>query len=60
MFEVEDVENGQLNVLEIIMRHYVDEHIEDETLCRPNVDPIVVERLIVCHIIDDFKNDYDE
>ena len=60
MFEVEDVENGQLNVLEIIMRHYVDEHIEDETLCRPNVDPIVVKRLIVRHIIDDFINDYGE
>ncbi|KAA0065420.1 gamma-aminobutyrate transaminase POP2 [Cucumis melo var. makuwa] len=31
--EVDDVENGQLNVLEIVVGHGVDEHIEDDTLC---------------------------
>ncbi|KAA0035844.1 CACTA en-spm transposon protein [Cucumis melo var. makuwa] len=30
--EVEDVENGQINVLEIVVSHQVDDHIED-TLC---------------------------
>ncbi|KAA0033531.1 zinc finger protein ZPR1-like protein [Cucumis melo var. makuwa] len=33
MSKVEDVENKQLNVLEIVISHRVDEHIEDDTLC---------------------------
>ncbi|KAA0035855.1 gamma-aminobutyrate transaminase POP2 [Cucumis melo var. makuwa] len=33
MPEVDDVENEHLNVLEIVVSHRVDEHIEDETLC---------------------------
>ena len=47
MHEVEDVENEQLNVLEIVVGHRVDEHIKDDTLCKPDVNPIVIERLVV-------------
>ena len=54
--EVNDVENLQLNVLEIIVSHQVDEHIEDDTLCRTDVDPTIVERLIVCYVADDFMD----
>ena len=57
---MEDVENEKLNVLEIIVEHRVDEHIEDETLCRRNVDLILVERPIMHHVLDDFINDDDE
>ena len=57
---MEDVENEQLNLLEVIVGHRVDEHIEDDTMCRPDVDPIVVERLILHRIINDFINDDDE
>ena len=32
----------------------MDEHIEDDTLCRPDVDPIVVKRSVVCHVADEF------
>ena len=42
-----DVEDQQLNVLEIVVGHCVDEHIEDDTLCRLDVDLIVVEKSIV-------------
>ena len=60
MPKVDDVEDQQLNVLEIVVGHCVDEHIEDDTLCRLDVDPIVVERPIVRHVVDNFINDDDE
>ncbi|KAA0054375.1 uncharacterized protein E5676_scaffold302G001990 [Cucumis melo var. makuwa] len=52
LFNLDDVENEQLNVLEIIVGHRVDGHIEDDTL--------MVERLVVCHVADDFIDDDDE
>ena len=39
MPEVDDVENEYLNVLKIVVSHRVDEHNEDDTLCRTDVDP---------------------
>ena len=57
---MDDVENGQLNVLEIVVGHGVDEHIEDDTLCRTDVDPIIIERLIVRYVANDFIDDGDE
>ncbi|TYK31654.1 CACTA en-spm transposon protein [Cucumis melo var. makuwa] len=33
-----------LNVLDIVVSHRVDEHIEDDTLCRTGVDPTIIER----------------
>ena len=60
MPEVDDVENEQLNVLEIIVDHQVDEHIEDDTICRLDVDPTIVERSIICHIANNFIRDGDE
>ncbi|KAA0036902.1 uncharacterized protein E5676_scaffold325G00090 [Cucumis melo var. makuwa] len=56
----EDVENEQLNVLKIVVGHCVDEHIEDDTLYRPDVDPTMVKIPIALHVIDDFINDDDE
>ena len=42
---MEDIENDQLNVMEIIVRHCVDEHIiKNDTLCKIEVNPTVVER----------------
>ena len=38
MPEVKDIENDQLNVLEIIIEHCVDEYLVDDTLCRIEVD----------------------
>ncbi|KAA0048719.1 uncharacterized protein E5676_scaffold265G00200 [Cucumis melo var. makuwa] len=58
--EVEDVENDHINVLEIVVSHRVDDHIKDETLCKTDVDPTIVERPVVCHVIDDFIDDVDE
>ncbi|KAA0035848.1 CACTA en-spm transposon protein [Cucumis melo var. makuwa] len=58
--EVDDVENEQLNVLEIIVGHRVDDHIEDDTLCTIDVDPTIVERLIVRHVANDFIDVGDE
>ncbi|TYK00367.1 transposon protein, putative, CACTA, En/Spm sub-class [Cucumis melo var. makuwa] len=55
--KVDNVENGQLNILEVIVSHQVDEHIEDDTLCKPDNDPTVVERPIVRHVVDDFIDD---
>ncbi|KAA0065670.1 acidic leucine-rich nuclear phosphoprotein 32 family member A-like [Cucumis melo var. makuwa] len=55
--EVDDVEDQQLNVLEIVVKHRVDEHIEDDTLCRLDVDPTIVERPIVRHVVDNFIYD---
>ncbi|TYK00197.1 uncharacterized protein E5676_scaffold1333G00100 [Cucumis melo var. makuwa] len=58
--EVEDVENDHINVLEIVVSHQVDDHIEDDTLCRTDVYPTIVERLIVRHVTDDFIDNVDE
>ncbi|KAA0050798.1 hypothetical protein E6C27_scaffold404G00510 [Cucumis melo var. makuwa] len=58
--KVDNVENEHLNALEIIISHRVDEHIEDDTLCRTNVDPTIIERPVVRHVIDDFIDDVDE
>ena len=57
---MENVENEQLNVLETIVGHRVDEHIKDDTLCKTDIDPIIVERPIVHHVTDDFVDDGDE
>ncbi|KAA0041650.1 uncharacterized protein E5676_scaffold234G00900 [Cucumis melo var. makuwa] len=60
MPEVDDIENEQLNVLEIIVGHRVDEHMEDDTLYRIDVDPTIVERSVVRHVTNDFIDDGDE
>ena len=49
-----------MNVLEIVVSHRVDEHIKDDSLCRANIDPTIVERPVVCHVTDDFIDDMDE
>ncbi|KAA0047152.1 hypothetical protein E5676_scaffold109G00260 [Cucumis melo var. makuwa] len=49
--EVEDVENDHINVLEIVVSHQVDDHIKDDTLCRNDVDPTIVERRVVRHVM---------
>ncbi|KAA0058327.1 uncharacterized protein E6C27_scaffold409G00080 [Cucumis melo var. makuwa] len=48
------------NSVQGIIDHRVADHVEDNTLCRVDVDPTVVERPIVRHVIDDFINDDDE
>ncbi|KAA0060195.1 uncharacterized protein E5676_scaffold767G00720 [Cucumis melo var. makuwa] len=58
--EVDDVDNEHLNMLEIVVNHRVDEHIEDNTLYRIDVDPIIVEISIMHHVTDDFIDDVDE
>ncbi|KAA0037353.1 CACTA en-spm transposon protein [Cucumis melo var. makuwa] len=58
--EVDDVENEHLSVLEIIVSHQVDEHIKNDTLCRTDVDPTIVQRSIVRHVTDDFIDVVDE
>ncbi|KAA0054912.1 uncharacterized protein E5676_scaffold1163G00170 [Cucumis melo var. makuwa] len=58
--QVDDVENEHLNVLEIVVNHQVDEHIEDDTLCRTDVDPTIVKRLVVRHVTNDFIDNVDE
>ncbi|KAA0066195.1 uncharacterized protein E5676_scaffold75441G00110 [Cucumis melo var. makuwa] len=58
--EVEDIQNDHINILEVVVSHQVDDHIEDDTLCRNDVDPTIVERLIVRHVTDDFIDDVDE
>ncbi|KAA0042215.1 uncharacterized protein E5676_scaffold124G00850 [Cucumis melo var. makuwa] len=58
--EVDDVENEHLNVLEIVVTHRVDDHIEDDTLCRTDVDPTIVETPVVRHVTDDFIDVVDE
>ena len=57
---MKNIENEQLNVLKIIVNHRVDEHIEDDTLCRTYVDPIIVERAVVRKVTNDFIDDGDE
>ena len=54
---MDDVENEQLNVLEIVVSHQMDEHIEVDTLCRTNADPSIIERPIVRHVAGDFIDD---
>ncbi|KAA0046643.1 hypothetical protein E5676_scaffold411G001130 [Cucumis melo var. makuwa] len=58
--EVEDVENDHINILEVVVSHQVDDHIEDDTLCRNDVDPTIVERPVVRHVTDNFIDDVDE
>ncbi|KAA0032834.1 uncharacterized protein E5676_scaffold359G00110 [Cucumis melo var. makuwa] len=58
--EVDDVKNEHLNVLEIVVSHRVDDHIKDNTLCWTDVDPTIVERPVVRHVIDDFIDVVDE
>ncbi|KAA0062362.1 CACTA en-spm transposon protein [Cucumis melo var. makuwa] len=58
--EVEDVENEHINILEVVLSHQVDGHIEDDTLCRINIGPTIVERPVVRHVTDDFIDDVDE
>ena len=60
MSGLDDLKNKQLNVLEIIVNHRVDKDIEDDTLCRTDVDPTIVERPIVHHVADDFIDDGNE
>ncbi|TYK20936.1 CACTA transposable element [Cucumis melo var. makuwa] len=60
VIEVKNVENDHINVLEIVISHQVDDHIEDDTLCRIDVDPTIVERPVVRHVTDDFIDDVDE
>ncbi|KAA0062352.1 CACTA en-spm transposon protein [Cucumis melo var. makuwa] len=60
MPEVDDVENKHLNILEIVVSHRVDEHIEDDTMCRTDVDPKIVKRSIVRHVTDDIIDDMNE
>ncbi|KAA0047170.1 uncharacterized protein E5676_scaffold109G00480 [Cucumis melo var. makuwa] len=57
---MDDVENEDLNILEIVVSHRVDEHIEDDTLCRTDVNPTIVKRPVVRHVTDDFISDVDE
>ena len=49
-----------MDVLKIVVRHHLAEHIREDTLCRVDVDPIVVKSLVVQHFIDNFINDDDE
>ncbi|TYK04839.1 CACTA en-spm transposon protein [Cucumis melo var. makuwa] len=57
---LEGAENEHINILEVIVSHQVDDHIEDGTLCRIYVDPTIVERLVIFHVTDDFIDDVDE
>ncbi|KAA0036797.1 acidic leucine-rich nuclear phosphoprotein 32 family member A-like [Cucumis melo var. makuwa] len=58
--EVEDVQNDHINIVEVVVSHQVDDHIEDDTLCKNDVDPTIVERPVVRHVTDDFIDDMDE
>ena len=59
--EVEYIENDQLNVMEVVVEHQVDEHIiEDDTLSRTEVDPTIVERPNVCYVVENFISDEDD
>ena len=50
-------ENEQLNVLKIIVSHRMDEHIEDVTLYRTDVDSTIVKRSVMHHVVDGFIDD---
>ncbi|KAA0054484.1 uncharacterized protein E5676_scaffold552G00380 [Cucumis melo var. makuwa] len=60
MPKMDNIDNEQLNVLEIVVSHQVDEYIEDDTQCKTNVDPTIVEKPIVRHVTDNFIDDVDE
>ena len=60
MSGLDDLKNKQLNVLEIIVNHRVDKDIEDDTLCRTDVDPTIIKRPIMHHVTNDFIDDEDE
>ncbi|KAA0040340.1 hypothetical protein E6C27_scaffold460G00450 [Cucumis melo var. makuwa] len=51
VFYVDDPKN------EAGVSHQVDDHIEDDTLCRNDVDLTIVERPVVHHVTDDFIDD---
>ncbi|KAA0068149.1 uncharacterized protein E5676_scaffold392G00330 [Cucumis melo var. makuwa] len=40
---LDDVENEQLNVLEIVVGHLIDEHVKDDTLYKSDVDFTIVD-----------------
>ncbi|KAA0057163.1 uncharacterized protein E6C27_scaffold741G00320 [Cucumis melo var. makuwa] len=44
----------------LVVGYSVDGQIEDDTLYKLDVDPTVVEKSIVRHVVDDFINDEDE
>ena len=44
----------------LVVGYSVDGQIEDDTLYKLDVDPTVVEKSIVHHVVDDFINDEDE
>ncbi|KAA0056494.1 CACTA en-spm transposon protein [Cucumis melo var. makuwa] len=54
VFYIDDPKN------EIVVSHQVDDHIKDDTLCRNDVDPTIVERPIVRHVTDGFIDNVDE
>ncbi|KAA0053293.1 CACTA en-spm transposon protein [Cucumis melo var. makuwa] len=58
--EVKNVQNDHINILEVVVSHQVDDHIKDDTLCRNDVDPTIVERPVVCHVTDDFIDDFED
>ncbi|TYK19759.1 GDSL esterase/lipase [Cucumis melo var. makuwa] len=58
--EVDDVENEHINILEVVVSHQRDDHIEDDIPCRIDVDPTIVERSVMRHLTDDFIDDVDE
>ncbi|KAA0038038.1 uncharacterized protein E5676_scaffold237G001540 [Cucumis melo var. makuwa] len=60
LFKLEDVENEQMNVLEIVVEHRVDEYIEDDTMCWSDINLTMVERSVVRPIADDFIDNGDE
>ena len=35
----------------------MDEHLEDDTLCRTDVDPTIIERSVMHHVVDGFIDD---
>ncbi|KAA0034951.1 CACTA en-spm transposon protein [Cucumis melo var. makuwa] len=45
------------NVLEIVVSYRVDDHIEDDTLYKTDIDPTIVERLVMHHVTNDFIDD---
>ncbi|KAA0051735.1 CACTA en-spm transposon protein [Cucumis melo var. makuwa] len=54
MPEGNDVENEQLNVLKIVVSHWENGYFENDILYRPDVDPTVVKRSVVYHLVNDF------
>ncbi|TYK06669.1 gag/pol protein [Cucumis melo var. makuwa] len=58
---IQVVQNKRIwDIPKVVGSHCVADHIEDDTLCRLDVDPIVVERPTIRHVIDNFINDDDE